>query len=107
LRFLGGLLCRLARNPVLMILEDAHWIDPVTGEFIDHLLKRITDAPILIVITHRPEFRSVWTRHPQVTALTRGLDPLLQGSGRTIRTAGAAPSIGRHELASCLDPHAG
>jgi class 3 adenylate cyclase len=59
LRFLGDHLCGLAlRDPVLLVFEDAHWIDPATREFIDHLRPRIADAPILMVVTYRPEFQS-------------------------------------------------
>ena len=90
LRFLGDQLLGLAlRNPVLLVLEDAHWIDPATREFIDHLLPRIADAPILMLITHRPEFQSEWTRHPHVTALT--LSRLSRGQGiEVVRAAGGA-----------------
>ena len=78
-----------AHNPVLFILEDAHWIDPATREFIDHMLARIADARVLMVITHRPEFQSDWTRHPHVTALT--LNRLSRGQGiEVVRAAGGA-----------------
>jgi predicted ATPase len=90
LRFLGDQLCGLAqRDPVLLVLEDAHWIDPATHEFVDHLLPRIADVPILMLITCRPEFQSEWTRHPLVTALT--LSRLSRGQGiEVVRAAGGA-----------------
>lgn len=73
LQFLGNHLCGLAQhNSLLLILEDAHWLDPVTREFIDYLLPRIADASILLVVTHRPEFQPDWARQPHVTALTLG-----------------------------------
>ena len=88
LRFLGDQLCGLAkRDPVLLVVEDAHWINPATREFIDHLLPRITDVPVLMLITYRPEFQAEWTRHPQVTALT--LSRLSRGQGiEVVRAAG-------------------
>jgi hypothetical protein len=50
LQFLGDQLHGLTqRNPVLLIFEDAHWLDPATREFIDHLLPRIGDVPVLMV----------------------------------------------------------
>ncbi len=71
LRLLVDLLLGLAaRTPVLFLIEDAHWIDPVTHELVTHILARLADARILVLITHRPEFQSDWTRHPQVTVLT-------------------------------------
>jgi class 3 adenylate cyclase len=93
LRFLGDQLCGLAqRDSVLLVLEDAHWIDPATREFVGHLLPRIADVPILMVITYRPEFQSEWTRHPHVTALT--LSRLSRGQGIEVARAvgGAALS---------------
>ncbi len=58
-----------ARAPVLLLLEDAQWIDPTTKELIDQLVDRIEEASILAVITHRPEFVPPWTGRPFVTAL--------------------------------------
>src|SRR5215472_6706145 len=59
-----------AQNPVLLILEDAHWIDPATREFITQTLPRVAEARVLIVITHRPDWQTDWAHHQQVTALT-------------------------------------
>jgi class 3 adenylate cyclase/tetratricopeptide (TPR) repeat protein len=59
-----------AKEPVLYIIEDAHWIDPTTRELVTQTLGRIGNARVLMLITHRPDFQSDWGRHPQVTALT-------------------------------------
>jgi class 3 adenylate cyclase len=76
-----------AKNPVLYILEDAHWLDPTMRELVTRTLGRIADVRVLIVITHRPEFQSDWARHPQVTALT--LSRLSRGQGtEVVRAAG-------------------
>ena len=61
---------RLARRqPVLMICEDAHWIDPSTLETMALLVERIRQAQILLVVTCRPEFVPPWTEHGNVTLL--------------------------------------
>ena len=61
---------RLAqRQPVLMIVEDAHWIDPSTLETLALMVERIRNAAILLVITCRPEFVPPWTGHGNVTLL--------------------------------------
>jgi class 3 adenylate cyclase/tetratricopeptide (TPR) repeat protein len=76
-----------AKNPVLYILEDAHWLDPTMRELMTRTLGRIADVQVLIVITHRPDFQSDWGRHPQVTALT--LSRLSRGQGAdVVRAAG-------------------
>jgi predicted ATPase len=59
-----------ASKPVLMILEDAHWIDPTTLESIDLTIARIETSRILLVITFRPEFQPRWLRLPHVTSVS-------------------------------------
>ena len=50
---------RLAvQQPVLFLLEDAHWIDPTSLELLQLTVGRINNAPVLIVVTHRPEWQS-------------------------------------------------
>lgn len=62
---------RLARRqPVLMIFEDVHWIDPTSRELLDLTIERVARLPILLVITFRPEFQSPWTDQPYVTMLS-------------------------------------
>jgi class 3 adenylate cyclase len=56
--------------PVLMIFEDAHWIDPTSVEALDRIVDRITTIPVLLIVTYRPEFEPSWIGRPHVTALT-------------------------------------
>jgi predicted ATPase len=51
------------------LFEDAHWADPTILEVLDLLIERVRTTPLLIVLTHRPEFQSRWSRHGHVTAL--------------------------------------
>jgi DNA-binding winged helix-turn-helix (wHTH) protein/tetratricopeptide (TPR) repeat protein len=59
-----------ANQPVLMLLEDAHWIDPTTLELFDMIVECVRDLPVLLVITYRPEFVPPWRGRSHVTALT-------------------------------------
>jgi len=59
----------LARQPVVMIVEDAHWIDPTSRELLDLTIDRIRDLPVLMIVTFRPVFRPSWTGEPHVTML--------------------------------------
>jgi predicted ATPase/class 3 adenylate cyclase len=59
-----------ARQPVLMVVEDAHWIDPTSLELLDLTVERVPSLPVLLVITFRPEFTPPWVGRPQVTLLT-------------------------------------
>ncbi len=58
------------RHPVLMMLEDAHWIDPTTLELIGQALDRIADAQVLMLLTSRPDQQPELAGHPHVTRLT-------------------------------------
>jgi class 3 adenylate cyclase/predicted ATPase len=57
-------------KPVLMILEDVHWIDPTSLEAFGRAIERITTLCGLIIITYRPDFEPPWIGRPHVTALT-------------------------------------
>ena len=57
------------RQPVLMVFEDAHWIDPTSRELLDLIVERVRNLPVLLIVTFRPEFQSPWTGEAQVTML--------------------------------------
>jgi class 3 adenylate cyclase/tetratricopeptide (TPR) repeat protein len=59
-----------ARQPVLMVFEDAHWSDPTTRESLDLLIDRLPTLRVLVIITFRPEFAPPWIGRPQVTLLS-------------------------------------
>ncbi|MBV8505774.1 MAG: AAA family ATPase, partial [Alphaproteobacteria bacterium] len=60
----------LARpQPVIMLFEDAHWIDPTSRELLDLTVERVGTLPVLLIVTFRPEFQPPWTGQPQVTTL--------------------------------------
>jgi class 3 adenylate cyclase/predicted ATPase len=60
----------LARQqPVMMVFEDAHWIDPTSRELLDLAVERVRSLPVLLIVTFRPEFQPPWTGQPQVTML--------------------------------------
>jgi class 3 adenylate cyclase len=47
-------------QPVLVVMEDLHWADPSTLEFLGLVLKRQAPGPIVIVMLFRPEFKAAW-----------------------------------------------
>ena len=55
--------------PVLVILEDAHWIDHSTKEFFNLVTSKVNRIRALVIVTHRPEFDSLWTAKNHVTQL--------------------------------------
>ena len=68
---LTALVARLAiQQPVLMIFEDVHWIDPTSLELLGRIIDRIESLPVLLIITFRPEFNAPWVGQSHVTSLT-------------------------------------
>ena len=57
------------RGTVLVLLEDMHWIDPTSIELIDRIVRRVDDLPVMIIVTHRPEFNPPWLDLGHVTSL--------------------------------------
>lgn len=62
-------------GPVLVVFEDAHWIDPTSFEVLDVLVQAGRDLPVLIVVTHCPEFEPPWGSYGYVTRLQRNRLP--------------------------------
>jgi predicted ATPase len=70
------------RQPVLMIFEDLHWIDPTSREVLDLTVEKITELPVLLVATYRPEFQPPWVGGSQVTVIA--LNRLGRGEGTAL-----------------------
>jgi class 3 adenylate cyclase/tetratricopeptide (TPR) repeat protein len=66
LRHLEGL---ARQQPVVMVFEDTHWVDPTSRELLDLIIERIGSYPMLLIVTFRPEFHPPWTGQPQVSML--------------------------------------
>jgi predicted ATPase len=56
-----------AHQPVLFILEDLHWTDPTTLEFIDLLIDQAPTACVYALLTCRPEYQPSWSHRPYLT----------------------------------------
>jgi class 3 adenylate cyclase/tetratricopeptide (TPR) repeat protein len=66
LDILVGMIDAVARRqPLLLLVEDAHWIDPSTLEFLRAVIERLQSARLLMLVTARPEFKPDWN-HPQL-----------------------------------------
>ena len=57
------------RRPLLVILEDAHWVDPTTLELTRSVLERIGSLPMLLVVSSRPEGMPALPASPHLTRL--------------------------------------
>jgi class 3 adenylate cyclase/tetratricopeptide (TPR) repeat protein len=70
---LAALMARLEalarQGPVLMAFEDVQWSDPTSLELLTLTVERMHALPILLVITHRPDFQPPWAGQPHVTSV--------------------------------------
>jgi predicted ATPase len=60
-----------ARQPLLMLFEDAQWSDPTSLALYDLIIDRVPALRVLLIITFRPEFTASWTGQPHVSLLAR------------------------------------
>lgn len=63
------LLTQSQRQPLLLCLEDLHWADPSTLEFIELLIDQVSATALLLVLTARPEFDLPWNLRTQITLM--------------------------------------
>jgi class 3 adenylate cyclase/tetratricopeptide (TPR) repeat protein len=63
------LLAPAADQPLCILVEDAHWIDPTTQELLSLLIDRLADRRVLLLITYRPEFIPPWGTRAHLTQL--------------------------------------
>jgi predicted ATPase len=72
-RTLDALTSQLAdlgrQKPVLMIVEDAHWVDPTSLEVFGRTVDRIKTLRALLIVTFRLEFNAPWAGRSHVTSL--------------------------------------
>src|SRR3546814_13515279 len=80
-------LSALARHqPLLMIYEDVHWIDPSSRELLERVVDRAASLPMLLVITFRPEFQPPWAGQSHVTTLAlRARKSVVSGKNVSVR----------------------
>jgi class 3 adenylate cyclase/predicted ATPase len=67
---LAWLLAEAIRHPVLFIVEDLHWGDPSTLEFLSLVVEQVPAARLCALFTYRPEFQPPWLHRSHVTPLT-------------------------------------
>jgi TOMM system kinase/cyclase fusion protein len=88
LHALLSILLRIAaQQPVLFVMEDLHWIDPTTLEFLSLLVDQGPTARILALWTCRPDFSPPWTGRSHLTQVTLPRLPRRQAAELTSRVA--------------------
>src|SRR5262245_17987031 len=75
-RTLAALIDQIAKlasqQPVLVLFEDAHWIDPTSLELLSLTIDRVARLPVLLLITARPDFSAPWPTHRHISVMALG-----------------------------------
>jgi class 3 adenylate cyclase/tetratricopeptide (TPR) repeat protein len=90
----GLLLAASRARPLVLVFEDLHWIDDETQRLLDALIVAAADAPVLLLLTYRPDYRHAWSGHAHFQALV--LEPLPVDSAEAMLAGmlGEAPELG-------------
>lgn len=74
LEALVALLVEMAqREPVVLLVEDLHWLDATTVAWLDRLIDQAASAPLLLVMTIRPNTLELpWGSRARVTQISLG-----------------------------------
>ena len=72
------------RQPLLLILEDAHWLDASSQALLDLLIDQAPTSSMLVLVTYRPEFQPSWSNRSYLTPIT--LNRLSQSQVKQLAT---------------------
>lgn len=79
--------------PLLIVMEDAHWLDPTTQEFLHRILDGLQHHRVMVLVTYRPEFIPPWAaQHANVGLLS--LSRLGKRSSHAIVTSLISSELG-------------
>ena len=57
------------RQPLLVVVENLHWIDPTSQAYLTELVERLISIPLLLLVTFRPGYRPPWMEKSYATQL--------------------------------------
>ena len=75
------------RRPLVIVVEDLHWVDAISEEYAASLVERVSAAPILLIFTYRPGYLPRWGDRSSGTQLA--LAPLGPAESRRVVAAAA------------------
>jgi DNA-binding winged helix-turn-helix (wHTH) protein/tetratricopeptide (TPR) repeat protein len=58
------------QQPLVIVIEDVHWIDRTSEEFLASLVERLVAAQVMLVTTYRPGYRAPWIDRSYATQIT-------------------------------------
>ena len=79
------MLSMAARQPLVVLIEDLHWLDPASEEFLTYIVDAVAGGRILLLCTYRPGYRPVLGERSYITRLA--LQPLSRDETASLATA--------------------
>lgn len=76
------LLALAKSQPTVLVIEDLHWIDSSTLDLLSLLIDRVSDAPMMLLPTHRLNFHPPWTLGSNAKRVT--LNPLTRSQTKAM-----------------------
>ena len=102
---LGMLLAAAAERPLLLVVEDLHWVDASTLELLALVVEQAPGARLLALLTARPEFRVPWPPRSHETRTTLNRFTRRQSGAMIDRLTGgrALPGEVLHQITARTD----
>jgi tetratricopeptide (TPR) repeat protein len=87
-------------QPVLLVMEDLHWVDSETQALLDRLVERLPTARLCLLVDYRPEYQHRWGSKTSYTQ--QRLDPLPPESARELLRGLLGEDAGLQRLTALL-----
>jgi transcriptional regulator with AAA-type ATPase domain/tetratricopeptide (TPR) repeat protein len=84
-------------SPLVIVIEDLHWIDATSEHYLTSLADAVPAAPIMLVATYRPGYRPPWMERASATQLA--LQPLAPEESLSLAQAVLGPGDAAGSLA--------
>ncbi len=56
-----------SRQPVIIVIEDLHWIDEISEELLAYLIQKLENSSVMFLLSYRPEYTPSWKNRPVYT----------------------------------------
>ncbi len=86
---LAHLLAMAENEPIVFVVEDLHWADPSTIEFVTTLVEHAVSTKVLLLLTYPPVFQPPWRPRSHVSHVTMNRLPKTQMAPMIAHVAGA------------------
>ena len=93
------------QRPLILVVENLHWADATSEEWLTTLVEHLTGAAILLIVTYRPGYRPPWLEHSVATQLA--LPMLLPEDSRTVVQSVLQTAVLPEPMLQAIVTHAG